>query len=143
PDESKTIRGGAIAPWSTAMDRGEGWTFRIVEAMAKACEVDLDRPWRKLPARKREQVLYGLGRKRIRVEWGQEGSESHGSWGMRFEGVIPNLMRRYRQTASDSARDHYKRFFAERACEACEGRRLRPESLAVKVAGEGVAQVTG
>jgi excinuclease ABC subunit A len=143
PDEKKTIRGGAIAPWSTAMDRGEGWTFRIVEAMAKACEVDLDKPWNKLPAKKRDQVLYGLGGKRIRVEWGQEGSESHGSWGMRFEGVIPNLMRRYRQTASDSARDHYKRFFAERACESCEGRRLRPESLSVRVSGQGMAEVTG
>jgi excinuclease ABC subunit A len=142
PDATKSLRDGAIAPWSTAMDRGEGWTFRIVEAMSKACDVDLDKPWDKLPKGKRQQVLYGLGGKRIRVQWGQEGSDSHGSWGMRFEGVIPNLMRRYRQTSSDAARDHYRRFFAERACEACSGLRLRPESLAVRVGGRGVAEVT-
>jgi excinuclease ABC subunit A len=61
---------------------------------------------------------------------------------MRFEGVIPNLERRYRQTSSEAAREHYRKFFAERACEACEGRRLRPESLAVRVAERGVANVT-
>jgi excinuclease ABC subunit A len=142
PDHTLSIRDGAIAPWSGAVDRGEGWTFRIIEAMSKACEVDLDTPWSKLPKAKQQQVLHGLGSKRIRVSWGQEGSETHGSWGMRFEGVIPNLERRYRQTASEAAREHYRRFFSERACDACEGRRLRPESLAVRVAERGVAEVT-
>ncbi|MCA9705850.1 MAG: excinuclease ABC subunit UvrA, partial [Myxococcales bacterium] len=142
PDSSKSIGDGAIAPWATAVDRGQGWTYRIIEAMSKACEVDLDVPWSSLGARKQRQVLYGLGGKRIRVQWGQEGTESHGSWGMRFEGVIPNLMRRFRQTSSDAARDHYKKFFAERDCEACGGRRLRPESLSVRVADRGMSQVT-
>ncbi len=142
PDHSLSIADGAIAPWATAVDRGQGWTYRIIEAMSKACEVDLDVPWAKLGKRKQRQVLHGLGGKRIRVQWGQEGSESHGSWGMRFEGVIPNLMRRYRQTSSDAARDHYKKFFSERSCEACGGLRLRAESLAVLVADRGVADVT-
>ena len=142
PDESLSIRDGAIAPWSGAVDRGEGWTFRIIEAMSKACEVDLDTPWGKLSKQKRQQVLYGLGQKRIRVSWGKEGTETHGSWGMRFEGVIPNLERRYRQTASEAAREHYRKFFAERSCDACGGLRLRPESLAVRVADRGVAEVT-
>ncbi|MCX4245670.1 excinuclease ABC subunit UvrA [Paraliomyxa miuraensis] len=142
PDTNLSIHGGAIAPWAGAVDRGEGWTYRIIEAMSEACEVDLDTPWKDLPKRKQQQVLHGLGGKRIRVQWGQEGTESHGSWGMRFEGVIPNLMRRYRQTSSDAAREHYKKFFAERDCDACEGRRLRPESLAVRVADIGVSQVT-
>ncbi|MEX1366224.1 MAG: excinuclease ABC subunit UvrA, partial [Nannocystaceae bacterium] len=142
PNESLSIRDGAIAPWATTVDRGEGWTFRIIEAMSQACEVDLDTAWTDLGKRKQKQVLYGLGHKRIRVQWGQEGSESHGSWGMRFEGVIPNLMRRYRQTSSDAAREHYTKFFAERACEACGGLRLRPESLGVRVGTLGVADVT-
>ena len=142
PDESLSIRDGAIAPWATAVDRGEGGTFRIIEAMSKACEVDLDTKWSELSKKKRQQVLHGLGQKRIRVQWGQEGSDNHGSWGMRFEGVIPNLMRRYRQTSSDAAREHYKKFFAERSCDACGGLRLRPESLAVRVSKLGIAQVT-
>ena len=64
-----------------------------------------------------------------------------GSWGMRFEGVLPNLMRRYRQTSSEAAREHYKKFFSERHCEACGGLRLRPESLAVRVQERSIAEV--
>ncbi len=142
PDPSLSIRGGAIAPWASAMDRGEGWTFRIIEALSKACDVDLDVPWQKLGKRKQGSVLFGLGGKRLRVTWGKEGSESHGSWGMRFEGVVPNLMRRYQQTSSENARDHYRKYFAERSCETCGGRRLRPESLFVFVDGIGLADVT-
>ncbi|MEM6294698.1 MAG: excinuclease ABC subunit UvrA [Myxococcota bacterium] len=143
PNPELSIRDGAIAPWATAMDRGEGWTYRIIEALSKACDVDLDMPWKKLGKRKQSAVLFGLGGKRLRVTWGKEGSESHGSWGMRFEGVVPNLMRRFQQTNSDAARDHYRKYFAERACESCGGKRMRPESLSVRVDALGVADVTG
>ena len=142
PNHALSIRDGAIAPWAKAMDRGEGWTFRIVEALSKACDVDLDVPWKKLGKRKQRQVLYGLGGKRIKVTWGTEGTDSHGSWGMRFEGVIPNLMRRFSQTASDAARDAYRKYFAERHCETCGGKRLRDESLAVRVGKKSIAEVT-
>jgi excinuclease ABC subunit A len=142
PNHELSIRSGAIAPWSGAMDRGEGWTYRIVEALSKACDVDLDTSWKKLGKKKQQQVLYGLGGKRIRVSWGSEGSDSHGTWGMRFEGVIPNLERRFQQTASDSARDVYRKYFAERACEECSGKRLRNETLAVRVGGIGICDVT-
>ncbi|MGD8861832.1 MAG: excinuclease ABC subunit UvrA [Myxococcales bacterium] len=141
PDASLSIRDGAIAPWRSAMERGEGWTFRIIDALAKACKVDLDRPWSRLGAKKQQQILFGLGNKRIRVEWGKEGTESHGSWGLRFEGVIPQLMRRYKQTSSQSMRDHYARYMSERPCDACGGRRLRPESLAVRVGELGLHEL--
>ncbi|MDH5672718.1 MAG: excinuclease ABC subunit UvrA [Myxococcales bacterium] len=142
PEPQLSIREGAIAPWRAAMERGEGWTFRIIDAISKACKVDLDKPWKRLGKRKQEQVLYGLGERRIRVEWGQEGTESHGSWGLRFEGVIPQLVRRYKQTNSQSMRDHYARFMTERACEACGGHRLRPESLAVRLGELGIAELS-
>jgi excinuclease ABC subunit A len=142
PDPRRSIKDGAIAPWKSAMERGEGWTYRIVEALSKACDVDLDTPWKNLGKRKQAQVLFGLGGKRIKVSWGNEGSESHGTWGMKFEGVIPNLERRFNQAASDPTRDIYGRFFAELPCEACAGKRMRPESLAVKVAGTGLAEIT-
>jgi excinuclease ABC subunit A len=139
PDKSVSLRAGAIAPWKTAMDRGEGWTFRIIDALAKTCGVDLDVPWSKLGEKKQQQVLFGLGDKRIKVEWGKEGSETHGSWGMRFEGVIPQLMRRYQATSSQAMRDHYARYMTESRCDVCDGKRLRPESLFVKL-GEGTTQ---
>jgi excinuclease ABC subunit A len=142
PNRSLSIRDGAIAPWATAMARGEGWTFRIADAVAKACKVDLDVPWGRLPKKKQDAVLHGLDGKRIAVSWGKEGSESHGTWGMRFEGVIPAIARRYQQATSDSARDMHRRFMSEQPCDACKGRRLRPETLAVEVGGVGLADLT-
>ncbi|WP_437926609.1 excinuclease ABC subunit UvrA [Sorangium sp. So ce291] len=142
PDPALSIREGAIAPWASAMSRGEGWTFRIIDAVAKACSVDLDVPWRKLGAKKQEMVLHGLSGKRIAVTWGKEGTETHGTWGMRFEGVIPSLMRRFQQSSSESARDAYRKFMSERPCDACGSRRMRPESLAVRVADRSIADVT-
>ncbi|MDI1475278.1 excinuclease ABC subunit UvrA [Polyangium sp. y55x31] len=142
PNPALSLREGAIAPWASAMSRGEGWTFRIADAVAKATGVDLDAPFGKLPAKKRELILYGLEGKKIAVQWGKEGSESHGTFGMKFEGVIPNLERRFRDTTSDMARDLYRKFFREMPCDACEGKRLRPETLAVFVAEKNIADVT-
>lgn len=143
PNPHLSIQEGAIAPWASAMQRGEGWTYRIVEAMAESCEVDLDTPWKKLGARKKKTVLYGVQGRRIRVKWGKEGDGSHGEWGMRFEGVIPNLMRRYQQTSSEAARESYAKYFRVQICDSCEGSRLRAESLAVSVGRKNIAQVCG
>src|SRR5258708_25889853 len=142
PNRAISIRDGAIAPWASAMARGEGWVFRIAEAVAKACKVDLDTPWTKLGKKKQSMVLYGLGGKKIAVTWGKEGSESHGTWGMRYQGVIPGLMRKFQQTSSEAARDHYRKFMSDQPCDACGGRRLRPESLAVRAFGKSAAETT-
>jgi excinuclease ABC subunit A len=141
-DTSLSIRGGAIVPWRSAMVRGDGWVFRIAAAAAKACKVSLDTPWRDLPKDKKKKILYGLGGTRLAIHWGKEGTESHGTFGVDFEGVIPNLERLYRDTQSESMREYYKKFFRDRPCGACEGKRLRPESLAVVVGGKNVAELT-
>ncbi|MFO7561853.1 MAG: excinuclease ABC subunit UvrA [Enhygromyxa sp.] len=142
-DESLSIREGAIAPWSSAADREAGWTWRIIEAVADTYDIDLDKPWKQLGKRKRELVLYGSRGKRIKVKWGNdEDGGSHGEWGMRFEGVIHSLERRYAQTSSEAAREHYLKFFTESECESCSGRRLRPESLAVRIRDHDIAQIT-
>ncbi len=139
PDRSLSIRRGAIAPWATSVERGDGWTYRIIEAMSKATGVDLDVPFGKLPKKLRDQVLYGVEGKKIRVTWGKEGTESHGTWGVRFHGVIPNLTRRYHETSSERMREQYGKYMREVACDACGGRRLRTESLQVRVGGKGIA----
>jgi excinuclease ABC subunit A len=142
PDGSLSIRGGAIAPWRTSVERGEGWTFRIIEAMSKACAVNLDTPFAKLPKKKREQVLYGLGDKKIKVTWGAEGSENQGSWGLKFEGILNSLMRRYRETSSEAMREHYTKFMSEARCDVCDGKRMRKESLSVRIGQRGIHEVT-
>jgi excinuclease ABC subunit A len=141
PNPKLSIRAGAIAPWATSVERGEGWTFRTIEALAKATGVDLDVPFAKLGKKLRDQVLYGVEGKKIQVTWGHEGSESHGSWGMRYRGVIPTLMRRYRETSSERMRDQYRRYMRESSCDGCSGRRLRHESLAVRVGQRGIADI--
>ena len=141
PDPSLSIRRGAIAPWATSVARGDGWTFRMIEGMAKATGVDLDVPFGKLSKKLRDKVLYGLDGKKIKITWGKEGTENHGSWGMRFHGVIPTLMRRYRETNSERMREQYRQYLREGVCDDCDGQRLRPESLAVKVGGAGIAEV--
>jgi excinuclease ABC subunit A len=141
PDPSKSIREGAIAPWASAMARGEGWTARVVDGVARAFKVDLDVPWRRLTEAKRKLVLYGASGERIAVRWGKEGTASHGTWAMKYEGVIPNLARRFHGTTSESARDLVRRYLRERPCDACGGRRLRPESAAVVVGGRSIADV--
>jgi excinuclease ABC subunit A len=142
PDKKLSLREGAIAPWASAMSRGEGWTFRIAEAAAKSIGVDLDAPFGKLPPKKREQILYGMEGKKIAVSWGKEGSESHGTFGMKFEGVIPGLARRLRETTSEAAREAYRKFFREMPCEACGGRRLRAETLSVYVGEKTIADIS-
>src|SRR5690606_20431378 len=107
PDPSLSIREGAIAPWASAVEKESGWTFLTIEGVAETAGIDLDRPWNRLSKTKREQILYGLGEKRIRLEWGDDEEQSQGSWAVRFEGVIPNLERKYQETASERMRQHY------------------------------------
>ena len=142
PDRKKSIRQGAIAHWAGAMERGEGWTARIVEGMARAFKIDLDTPWSKLPESKRNLVLYGANGQRIGVRWGKVGTDNHGTWAMKYAGVIPTLERRFRETASEAMREQYRRFVRERSCDGCGGKRLRAESLAVRVSGKSIAEVT-
>jgi len=143
PDPKLTLREGAIAPWKTAMERGEGWTFRIAASVAKSFGVDLDTPWSKLPKAKREAILRGVPGKKVTVSWGEKGkTASHGTWDMNFQGVIPDLMRRFQSSTSESVRDGYRRFMTELPCDVCEGKRLRKDTLFVELAGKSIADIT-
>jgi excinuclease ABC subunit A len=140
PDPALSIRAGAIRPWAQALQRADGWNTRIFEALERDFGVDLDRPWRRLPERHRELVLFGSGERRIKVRW--KSGESHGQWAMRFEGVANTLMRRLQQTSSEEMREHYRRFLSQRPCSGCGGARLRPESRAVRVGGRGIHEIS-
>ncbi|MDB4942010.1 MAG: Excinuclease subunit [Labilithrix sp.] len=141
-DPALSIKKGAIAPWAAAMSRGDGWIFRIAQAAAKACKVSLDTPWKDIPKDKQRRLLFGLDGEKLKVSWGSQTSESHGTFGVKFEGVIPNLERLFRDTTSEAMREHYMRFFRDRTCQACDGKRLRPESRAVFVGGRSIVDLT-
>jgi excinuclease ABC subunit A len=127
PDPSLTVREGAVEPWASGMDRGEGWTFEFVEHLSRSLGIDLDTPWRELPKAHRDVILHGNGGSRSRIEW---------------EGVVNQLLRRFKQTGSEMMRRHYMRYFSDKPCQTCRGERLRPESRSVRIRGVGIVQLS-
>ena len=140
PDPTRSIRDGAVAVWGEAIAKDSGWTANIVNALAKAFKIDLDKPWNKLTEKQRDILLNGTGDKRVTVAW--EGRHSTGEWAMRFEGILSQLERRHRESSSERTRAHYEQFFASIACAVCHGTRLRPESRAVFVNEKAIIDVT-
>jgi excinuclease ABC subunit A len=131
PDRSLSIAAGALAPWANS---ASNYYEQITEAIADRYGVDLEAPWEELDEADRELYLYGTNGERIQVSYRNRYGRRR-SYATRFEGIIPNLERRYRETDSDWTREKIEEFMSERACPACEGARLRPESRAVLVGG--------
>lgn len=140
PDPSLSIRGGAVSPWASGMARGEGWTADFVEQLAYAFDLDLDKPWEKLSKRHRDLILWGTQGKEFVVTW--EDGAGRGSYRIDWEGVVNQLMRRFKQTGSERMKRYYMRFFSEKPCPDCGGARLRPESRAVRVHGVAIHELT-
>ncbi len=139
PDETLSIRQGALAPWS----KGGISTYYIqmLEAIAEKMNIDLDCPWNTLPDEHKQIILYGAGDTRVTFHYVNLFNEekTHTSF---YEGVIPNLTRRYRETSSDYAREEIENYMTENQCPVCKGKRLKPEVLAVKINNYNIAQVT-
>ena len=141
PDQTRSIRDGAVAVWGESIAKDSGWTTNIVKALAKSFKIDLDKPWNKIGEKQRDILMYGTGDKRVTVAW--EGRHSTGEWAMRFEGILAQLERRHRESSSERTRTHYEQFFRAIPCATCHGTRLRPESRAVFVNDKPIVDVTG
>src|SRR3989441_55056 len=135
PDSSRSIRGGAVEPWNRALEKQGGWTFRMIESLSSSFKVPLDRPWKELPREIKDLLLYGSGDETMSIRWSEGGRT--GTYKTSFEGIIPMLMRRFKETTSESMRKHYLRYFSDKPCSACKGERLRPESRAVTIGDVG------
>ena len=144
PDGSLSIREGAVAPLRSAVAKGNGengtWGGRQLAAAGKAFGIDFDKPWRRLPKAKRDILLYGAPDREFTVQWDSE--KIHGQIRMCWEGVVNTMMRRYRQTTSDGQKKYYSSFMSSKPCRVCGGRRLRPEALHVRIAGQSIIDVT-
>lgn len=138
PDPERTLREGAIAPWSGGHTLE--YFLRLLEALGDAEHFDLDTPWRKLPSRAQKTIMYGSEDQvhvRYRNKYGRERSYYTG-----FEGVVQWIERRHSDTESDWSRDRYEGFMRDVPCGTCGGTRLKPEVLAVTLAGKNIAEVT-
>jgi excinuclease ABC subunit A len=136
-----TLAQGAIKPWShTSGGGGQTWFMRILGAVAEKHGFDLSTPVRDLSKKQIDLILHGTGEKNYDVDY--ESDRFSGELSTGFEGIIPNLERRYRQTESDFVRKEIESYMRILLCPACEGKRLKPEILAVKIAGLSVYDVT-
>jgi excinuclease ABC subunit A len=136
PDEEATLAGGAVAPWSQTSSE---YFQRVLTALAGELGFSMDVPWRALPERARDAILFGQNHKvqvRYRNRWGRERQYSTG-----FEGVVTFIERRHSETDSEWSKDKYEAFMREVPCPVCEGARLKPEVLAVRVGDLSIAEV--
>ncbi|AKU16800.1 excinuclease ABC subunit UvrA [Luteipulveratus mongoliensis] len=138
PDEDKSISEGAILPWAQGQGTND-YFMRVIGALAEDLKFTLDQPWHSLPDRAKQALLHGQNHQvhvRYKSRYGRERSYSTG-----FEGVITFVKRRHAETESDWSRDRYEGYMREVPCPVCQGARLKPESLAVTIGGQSIAQV--
>ena len=131
PDPSLSVGEGAIAPWANS---ASNYYEQVTEAIAKRYKVDLSAAWDELPQEHRDLFLSGTNGDPLQITYRNRFGRTR-SYGTRFEGVLSNLQRRYRETDSEWTREKIEEFMSLRACPECGGARLRPESRAVLVAG--------
>ncbi|MGS2615100.1 excinuclease ABC subunit UvrA [Micromonospora sp. LZ34] len=137
PDPERTLREGAIQPWATGHNLE--YFLRLLEALGEAEHFDVDTPWRALPSRAQKTILHGSDDQvhvRYRNKYGRERSYYTG-----FEGVVQWIERRHSDTESEWSRDKYEGYMRDVPCAACGGARLKPEVLAVTIAGKSIAEV--
>ncbi len=137
PDPSKSIGDGAIAVWR---EGSAHWRLKQIQQLAKQLKFDLETPWEKLPARVREMLLHGSGDKEFAFKWEAEKGAYH--YQSKFEGVCPMLARKYRESDKPDVREEIEKFMSLAPCPTCQGRRLRPEALAVTVGGKAIDELT-
>jgi excinuclease ABC subunit A len=138
PDPSLSINEGAILPWSSG---ATGYYEQIAQAIAERYEVDVDSAWEDLPQEVQNLFLYGTNGDKLYVTYRNRMGRKR-SYMTTFEGIVPNLERRYKETDSDWSREKIEEYMSMRPCPECDGARLRPESRAVKVGGIPIHEFT-
>ena len=136
-DPEKTVGEGAVRYWGEVYTKKKSSLYPAVLQILEKFGGDLDTPWTALSEEGRHAILHGG----VQVKTSWETERVSGEYEYVTEGVIKSLKRRYKQTKSDSAKRWYQSFMSQQACQACQGKRLRPESLAVKIAGKNIDDV--
>jgi len=138
PDPTLSIGEGAIAPWAASASH---YYEQLTQSISERYDVDLDTPWQDLPASARDFFLNGTKGERVQVSYRNRFGRRR-TYSTQFEGIIPNLERRYRETDSDYSREKIEEYMTLRPCPDCKGARLRPESRAVLVSGTSINEFT-
>jgi excinuclease ABC subunit A len=139
PDPNLSIAEGAIAPWAVSASE---YYDQLTQAIAERYSVDLDTAWNDLPEESRDFFLFGTNGDRVEVAYRNRFGRRR-AYATTFEGIVPNLERRYRETDSDFSREKIEEYMTLRPCPECKAARLRPESRAVRIAGTAIHEFTG
>ena len=140
PNKAVSLGEGAVAPWSRD-GKNSQWAWGPLRALNEHFDVPLDMPVVELQPEHLKLVLYGSGRKKVRLRH-ETSSGAVYTWNGRIEGVIPNLERRHANTESENVRNDIERYMSQRTCNSCNGNRLKPDALAVTVLGMNIMDVT-
>ncbi len=141
PDPSLSIDAGALSGWTKGPS--QLWLLDVLQTVCRRYRIPTDIPFGELPAREQRVILYGLPKdETVRMRYVSHSGRSH-SYEASYEGVIPNLERRYRETDSDWVKQEIERLMMQKPCPACDGKRLKPEFLAVTVDGMSIMDFTG
>lgn len=119
----------------------EGYYRQLVEAVSNELRIPMNKPWKELNTEQQRLLLYGTGNQRVPIKYRNREGEIR-KYNTRFEGIIPNLQRRYQETTSEGIRESIEDVMTERPCETCIGERLRPEARAVTIADKGIHEVS-
>ncbi|MGW8313435.1 MAG: excinuclease ABC subunit UvrA [Desulfuromonadales bacterium] len=136
PNRQLSLREGAIAPWST---RTGYYYQQVLEALSEFYRFDIRTPFGDLPDRVQQILLYGSGREQVKFYYDQANQRHF--YHKAFEGVIPNLERRLRETDSEATREKLEQFMNVMPCPSCQGARLKPETLCVRIAGRNIQEL--
>ena len=137
PDNRQTLRGGALAPWANSSSR---YYIQTLESLARQFGFSLDMPFGELEEDVQSIILHGSGKVPVTMEF-DDGMRSYKTT-RPFEGIMPNLARRYRETDSSWVREELEKFRANQPCDACGGKRLKPEALAVRIADCDISDIS-
>ena len=137
PDKQASLRSGALAPWANSSSK---YYMQTLESLSRHFQFSLDVPFTKLEANVQNVILMGSGRETVVMQY-DDGLRSYRTQ-KPFEGIIPNLTRRYRETDSSWVREELDKFRANHPCETCNGKRLKPETLAVKVQDKDISDIS-
>ncbi|BDG45816.1 excinuclease ABC subunit UvrA [Parageobacillus sp. KH3-4] len=138
PNDELTLREHAIAPWEPQSSQ---YYPQLLEAVCNHYGIDMDVPVKDLPKEQLDKILYGSGGEKIYFRYQTDFGQIREQY-IVFEGVIPNVERRYRETSSDYVREQMEKYMAQQPCPTCKGNRLKKESLAVLVGGKHIGEVT-
>ncbi|MDR3012171.1 MAG: excinuclease ABC subunit UvrA [Chitinispirillales bacterium] len=134
PDQTETLLGGAIIPWNGAYIDG-GWNNQMMHAVCKHYKIPMDIPYKSLDAKHKNVLLYGSGAEKIEAKFESKEGKSYFRFNRAFEGVIPNLLRRHKETSSEDIRRWIERFMSQKNCPGCKGTRYKKQVLAILIAG--------